>query len=90
VLGLFERWQCQVAEITIAPGDMLALYTDGVTEATNRADEEFGESRLLETLRSCRRLPVDQLLEALAGAVQRFSDGEQQDDITLVLAHCRA
>ena len=90
VLGLFERWQCQVAEITIAPGDTLALYTDGVTEAANGADEEFGEVRLLETLRSYRQLPVDQLIEALAGAVQKFSDGQQQDDITLVIAHCRA
>jgi sigma-B regulation protein RsbU (phosphoserine phosphatase) len=90
VLGLFERWQCQVAEITIAPGDTLALYTDGVTEAANGADEEFGEARLLETLRRYRQLPVDQLIEALAGAVQKFSDGQQQDDITLVVAHCRA
>lgn len=69
MLGLFERWQCQVAEITIAPGDTLVLYTDAVTEAANGADEEFGEARLLETLRSYRQLPVDQLIEALAGAL---------------------
>lgn len=90
VLGLFERWQCQVAEVTITPGDTLALYTDGVTEAANGADEEFGESRLLETLRSYHQLPVDQLLEEIAGAVRRFSHGQQQDDITLIIAHCRA
>jgi sigma-B regulation protein RsbU (phosphoserine phosphatase) len=87
VLGLFETWQCEIAEVELAPGDMLVLYTDGITEATNAAGEEFGESHLLDTLGTHSSLPVGPLLQAVVGAVQQFSSGsEQQDDITLVMA----
>ena len=87
VMGLFEAWQCEIAEVELAPGDTLVLYTDGVTEATNAEGEEFGESHLLDTLRSQAALPVGPLLHAVVAAVQRFSDGDdQQDDITLVIA----
>ena len=50
VLGLFEKWECAVAEVQLAPGDTLVLYTDGVTEAENAEGEQFGESRLAETM----------------------------------------
>ena len=87
VMGLFEDWRCEIAEVQLAPGDMLVLYTDGVTEATNADGEEFGESHLLDTLRSHADLPVGPLLHAVVAAVQRFSGGnDQQDDITLVIA----
>jgi serine phosphatase RsbU (regulator of sigma subunit) len=87
VMGLFEAWQCEIAEVELAPGDMLVLYTDGVTEASDAEGEEFGEARLLATLRSNFHLPVEPLLQAVVEAVQRFSPGsEQQDDITLVIA----
>jgi len=87
VMGLFETWQCEIAEVELAPGDTLVLYTDGVTEATNTDGEEFGESHLLETLSSHAALPVGPLLNAVVAAVQRFSAGnDQQDDITLLMA----
>jgi serine phosphatase RsbU (regulator of sigma subunit) len=88
VMGLFEAWRCEVAEVQLAPCDTLVLYTDGITEATNSAGEEFGESHLLDTLASHSHLPVKSLLQAVVGAVQQFSS-EQQDDITLVIARCR-
>ena len=91
VMGLFEDWHCELAEVQLAPGDMLVLYTDGVTEATNADGEEFGESRLLDSLRSNFRLPVEGILQAVVEAVQQFSSGsEQQDDITLVIARSLA
>jgi serine phosphatase RsbU (regulator of sigma subunit) len=86
VLGLFEKWECTTAELELAPGNMLVLYSDGVTEAVNAAGEEFGESRLLDTLKSRFDLPVESLLQAVVDAVQQFRSGEQQDDITLVVA----
>ena len=87
VLGLFESWPCEIAEVELAAGDTLVLYTDGVTEATNGDGEEFGESRLLDTIGSHSLLPAEPLLQAVVGAVQQFSGGsEQQDDITLVIA----
>jgi len=91
VMGLFEDWHCEIAEVQLAPGDMLVLYTDGITEATNADGEEFGESRLLATLGSNFYLPVGPLLQAIVEAVQQFSRGsEQQDDITLVIARSLA
>jgi phosphoserine phosphatase RsbU/P len=90
VLGLFEEWECNVAETTLSPGDTLVLYTDGVTEATNPSCEEFGESRLVETLCSNRALAAQLLLDSVIHAVQQFSGEEQADDITLVVARCRS
>ncbi|HKW63273.1 MAG TPA: SpoIIE family protein phosphatase [Candidatus Acidoferrum sp.] len=90
VVGLFDEWQCEIAEVRLAPGDTLVLYTDGITEARSADGEEFGESRLLDTLRSYCHLPVGPLLQAVVGAVQQFTAGEQQDDITLVIARSLA
>jgi phosphoserine phosphatase RsbU/P len=90
VLGMFEAWQSEIAEVTLAPGDILVLYTDGITEAENRAGEEFGESRLVQTLRDLLQLPAEQLKDAVVNAVRQFSGGEQADDITLVVVRCVA
>ena len=90
VVGLFEEWQCETAEVELAPGDTLVLYTDGVTEAENAAGEQFGEGALLDTLKSHAHLPVGPLLQTVVGAVERFSDGQQQDDVTLVIARSLA
>ncbi len=87
VMGLFESWQAELAEVQLNPGDTLVLYTDGVTEAANADEEEFGASRLLETVVSHSHLGPEALLQAVVQAVQQFSSGsEQQDDITLVVA----
>jgi serine phosphatase RsbU (regulator of sigma subunit) len=89
VLGLFDRWECSLAEVQLAPSDILVLYTDGVTEAENSADEEFGEQRLIKAIRECAQAPVQSLLESVAAAVQQFTAGEQADDVTLVVARCK-
>jgi serine phosphatase RsbU (regulator of sigma subunit) len=86
VLGLFDSWEPYVEEVALYPGDLLVMYTDGVTEAENASGEDFGECRLIETLKSCAQFPVDVLLHEVVGAVQSFSPREQQDDITLVIA----
>jgi phosphoserine phosphatase RsbU/P len=90
VVGLFDEWHSAIAEVTLHPGDILLLYTDGITEAAAPDGEEFGRARLLETVQSQSHLPVEQLLHAVVRAVQDFSAGEQQDDITLVIAKCVA
>ncbi|HEY1270659.1 MAG TPA: SpoIIE family protein phosphatase [Terriglobales bacterium] len=90
VMGLFEDWNCEIAEVQLAPGDTLVLYTDGITEATDANGKEFGELKLLETLGSHSHLAVEPLLQAVVSAVQKFSNGsEQQDDITAVIARAR-
>ena len=90
VLGLFPSWECSVEEIQFAPGDLLVLYTDGVTEAVSPAGEEFGENRLADLLRDRRHLDPRPLLEAVVHAVKDYARGEQSDDITLVVARCKS
>jgi sigma-B regulation protein RsbU (phosphoserine phosphatase) len=90
VLGMFDDWHSKVAEVSLVPGDTLVLYTDGITEAENRGGEEFSESRLIETVRDLSQLPVEQLKDRVVDAVRQFSAGEQNDDITLVVARCLA
>src|SRR5437867_1239067 len=88
ILGAFEAWDCAVAETILAPGDALLLYSDGITEATGKQDDEFGEARLLETLRRHRHGEAPALVAAILEAVREFSAAEQADDITLVAARC--
>lgn len=88
VLGLFENWECVLAETCLKPGDILVLYTDGVTEATDADSGEFGETRLIETLCAHRSLNARTLLDSIIRDVQEFNQGERADDITLVVARC--
>ena len=89
VLGLFCEWDCSVAECDLSPGDIIALYTDGITEAFNEAGEEFGEHRLAELLRKHREQTAQAMLATILEEVQKFSAGKQYDDITLIVAKCR-
>lgn len=88
VLGLFDEWDCAIREFSLSPGDTLAIYTDGITEAFNTREEEFGEERLIEALR-CPELTPRELLDSVVERVREFSPGEQADDITLIVARCR-
>jgi sigma-B regulation protein RsbU (phosphoserine phosphatase) len=90
VLGLFEDWECSLAEQTLHPGDTLVLYSDGVTEAQSDEEKEFGEMRLIETILKFHHLSPTELLNRLLEAVHKFSASEQADDITLVIARCLA
>ena len=89
VLGLFKDWDCSIGERLLFPGDTLALYTDGITEAFNHAEEEFGEHRLIAALRRHREQPSQALLASIVDEVRQFSPHEQHDDITLIVARCR-
>src|SRR6201996_5811247 len=86
VLGLFKDWQSPTVECQLFPGDTLALYTDGVTESFNGAEEEFGEQRLIEALARHRGQDAESMVTSVIRDVQRFSPQEQHDDITLIVA----
>jgi catechol 2,3-dioxygenase-like lactoylglutathione lyase family enzyme len=90
LLGLFREWNCSMREQRLSPGDVLALYTDGITEASNERGEEFGERCLIESLRQHRDLPCQALLTAIVDGVRRFSFHEQHDDITAIVAKFKA
>jgi sigma-B regulation protein RsbU (phosphoserine phosphatase) len=88
VIGVFEQWDCSVEQIRLSPGDLLLVFSDGVTEAT-RNEEEYGEARLIHELLSCRHLPVNEIVQAILASVQEFSAGAQSDDLTLLIAKVR-
>ncbi len=88
VLGLFDDWKCSIGESSLLPGDTLVLYTDGVTEAFNDRGEEFGERRLVESLRRHGALRPGALMNCILDDVKQFSPHEQHDDITLLVARC--
>ena len=83
-VGLFERWTCSVRDVTVERDDLLTIFSDGVTEATNDRGEEFGEARLVEILTAWRTRPLAEVLDRLVDDVRRFG-AEQHDDVTLVL-----
>ena len=90
VLGLFEDWQSPTVECQLSPGDIFTLFTDGVTEAFNEQEEEFGEDRLIAALQQNSELPPAEILSTTINEIQRFSPHEQHDDITLIVAKCTA
>ena len=89
VLGLFQEWECGVQETRLSPGDILVIYTDGISEAFNDAEEDYGEHRLAEVLQRNRDRRPQEILAAIVDDVRRFSPQEQRDDITLIVAKCR-
>jgi serine phosphatase RsbU (regulator of sigma subunit) len=90
VLGLFPEWPCHTAEVQLCPGDLFAIYTDGITEARNQRDEEFGEERLLDIMTRARDLSPSHIVTSVFEEVRRFSGDRQRDDVTLIVARCRS
>jgi sigma-B regulation protein RsbU (phosphoserine phosphatase) len=87
VLGAFPEMNFDVGEVTLAKGDILAVYTDGLLDAMSRTGEEFGEDRLISLLQELRHETPDQILDAVFQRIQTWSEGApQHDDITLVIA----
>ncbi len=84
-LGVLDRMQYAEQEIQIEPGDTLLLYTDGLTEAVNAHNEEFGLPRVLEAARERHAAPAQVMVSTLAAAVEAHASGvEVFDDLTLV------
>ncbi|MBO6240009.1 MAG: SpoIIE family protein phosphatase [Butyrivibrio sp.] len=72
-------------EFELKPGDMLFVYTDGVTEATNRNNELFGEKRLIDALNSDKDAIPEKVLENVKSHISDFvNDADQFDDITML------
>lgn len=87
VVGLFPEWSCPLAQVQLMPDDLLALYTDGITEAWNDAGEDFGECRLIDALRRYSHQSPPALVASVVEELRQFSS-QQHDDITLIVARC--
>ncbi|MFQ5777477.1 MAG: SpoIIE family protein phosphatase [Terriglobia bacterium] len=85
-LGLFPNEEYKTSSAQLEPGDTLILFTDGITEAVNLQEEEFGLNRLQEVAGRHAREPVEELHAAILAAVAEFTQGTPQaDDITLLI-----
>ena len=71
----------------IHPGDLLSIFTDGITETTGADGDEFGELRLLGALRQSQALELPAVIGSLENTVKQFRASDYlQDDLTLVVA----
>ncbi len=72
--------------LTLDPGDLLALFTDGIPEAWNEAEDEYGDARLLQVLKDTRERGADSVRDAVLADLTEFvGDASASDDVTLVL-----
>jgi sigma-B regulation protein RsbU (phosphoserine phosphatase) len=85
-LGVMDDSVWQQKIVRFSPGDVLLLYTDGVTEAQNRSGRFYGEQRLQDVLRSLGSHPANDILEGILADLKDFMGGDsQQDDVTLIV-----
>jgi sigma-B regulation protein RsbU (phosphoserine phosphatase) len=85
-LGVFGDTSWEQRVVQFAPGDMLILYTDGLTEVENTQEEFFGEERLLEVAQANLGRSARDVQDALMAEVHEFvGDAPQLDDITLMV-----
>ncbi len=90
VIGLLPQASYEQASVSLRPGDVLLIYTDGISEAMNSRDDEFGEERLQQLVWSNLRLSAVELQKLILAEIERFVAGApQHDDMTLVVAKVR-
>jgi len=86
VLSFIEEAPFEEAELPMTPGDTLVVFSDGVTEAMNEQDEQYGEERLLSLLGGNRNMRSEELINLIVTDVREFAGArEQSDDLTVVV-----
>ena len=86
IVGLFEGAEFQEETVTLSPGDLLLVFSDGVSEALSAAGDEYGESRIIATANAHPGATPGDLLQALFSDVRAFTKGAaQSDDITALV-----
>jgi sigma-B regulation protein RsbU (phosphoserine phosphatase) len=86
-VGLFSSATYADERTQLEPGDVLVIFSDGVTEALNLAGDEFGEERLSVEVMKTRTAPLSDILQGVIAAVQSFAAGaSQSDDVTVLVA----
>ena len=86
VLGAFDTAEFEVSEMQLKDGDEIFIYTDGITEAINASDEQFGEERLLNAINNIYSYDTKIILEGVKQKVKDFAQGvAQSDDMTMLI-----
>jgi sigma-B regulation protein RsbU (phosphoserine phosphatase) len=89
-LGVVPEVNITCAALVLEPGDLIVMYTDGITEAFNPEDEEFGEGHLMDYLQKHRDYPAREIIDGLIEGIRKFcGSAPQSDDITLVILRVR-
>jgi len=90
-LGLFPESEYLSGRVSLQEGDVLVVYTDGVLDAVNTEQEQFGEERLRETVRTSLSLSASEICHRIAERMDAFSAGSPQwDDVTLVVVKVKS
>ncbi|GAK53818.1 conserved hypothetical membrane protein, SpoIIE and 5TMR of 5TMR-LYT family [Candidatus Moduliflexus flocculans] len=86
-LGVIDEIELEEKTVTVEPGDVIVMYTDGVTESINTQEEEFGEARLIEEIKQHHALPAQELMSRITNDIlAEFTQGEPQfDDFTMMV-----
>jgi len=89
-LGMFENSKYEERPLGLGPGEIIVFYTDGVTEAENQGQEEFGTRRLKQVIEDSHQLGARQIRENIYEAVKRFTGlSHQEDDLTMIVVKVR-
>ena len=89
VLGILEDFPFEEDRVSFEPGEILAVFSDGISEAVDKHDEQFGERGVEATLREHASASAHEICDALVGAVRRHVGScPQADDITVVVLRC--
>jgi sigma-B regulation protein RsbU (phosphoserine phosphatase) len=87
ILGILPMSKYEEATVTLERGDILVLFSDGVTEEVDPNDEQFGEERLANMVAALRDRPAAEIVQEVHRAVHAFTQGAPAaDDITVVIA----
>ncbi|HEY1305790.1 MAG TPA: ADOP family duplicated permease [Vicinamibacterales bacterium] len=90
VVGMFPDMDYEEATVELCSGDVLLAFTDGVPEAHNPENEEFGEERLQQLLRETAHLPADEISARISARMKDWiRDAEQYDDLTFIVMKVR-
>lgn len=84
-LGILPDYDFETGEVALQPGDLVVLYSDGITEAGARDTRDFGEARLLRLITDNRQNALGRIQEKILQEVHAWTGEEVEDDITLVL-----
>lgn len=86
ILGMIPNHNYQTGEIKFTPGDLFYSYTDGVNEAINPDEQEFGNERLVEVIKTHRKKSSQQIADAMLDSIIKFSQNNlQEDDVTMLI-----
>jgi len=87
VVGIFPEYPFEQVNVGLESGDLLAAFTDGITESENAQEEQFGEDRLIDLLNRNSHRPLNEIIQTVMDAVSSWAyDPAARDDITMLLA----